>query len=225
MVFAVIADLEMDSIANFSEQAFGHSLRPFFKQHGFEYLPELKQFRKLYNHGYQNVVIAPQSATGAVHFQVTFGTRFHMVERCLDFFEGHHKYGYIYRNTTLTSLHRYLEVSNFKLTAETAEGLRRAHQYIESFFVKSGFDFLDQLTNLDLVERAYNESPLADSPLVLNQELRCFRGLIMAYLTQNRDLEELHDRYIERLIQMNAPADRLHRFSDLFDYLRNFGLN
>jgi len=215
----------MGSTFDFKEVKFYQQLQPYFEDEGFRLVPELKQFRRNFEGGFQNIVISPVQYQDVIYFEVTFGTRFHVVEEVLNFIENKRGFFAKHRNTTLTTLGQYLEERYFRLKAHNQPQIREAGEYLESFFKTTGLDFLNQLSDLNLVESSYNENPAADSPLVINQELRCFRGLIMAYITQNRNLDNLQQHYTEHLLRKNAPADRLSNFSMLGDYLNNFGLS
>ncbi len=216
--------MPMKPVFDFKEVNFFQGLIPFFEEHGFRFFAQRHEFIKHSDLSAQSVRIDARPSRGLVMFDVSFGSRFETVEKTLDVFR-HQKPGRQQETTTSISLAQYLEKPGFRLQASRSHQLEEVQEYLKVFFDQSGFNFMGQLCDFEAVERAFNQKPEKDCPITDDQQLRCFRGVIMASLMHHADWENLKQSYFQNLFRQNAAADRLDNFADLVDYLSNFGLN
>lgn len=215
----------MDLTTEFKNSHFFHQLDDLFASRDYLFMPELKQFRRTNTGGFQNVIITPSFYKDAVIFEVSFGTRFNLVEETVQCFTPAKPAFPGHSNTILTSYGKYLNQPYFRYRAESPLEFGEVALSLRSFFEKDGFAFLEDMCDITKAERAINGLPHQKSRYASNQDLRIFRGLVLASVANRDELEKLTDIYLDQLLQRNADGQLLKDFTSITEFLRNFGLN
>jgi len=200
-------------------------LKALFEAEGFEYIPVQNQFKKYTESGFYNVILSPTWYGELVYFELHFGARINLVEDTISPY-SHGLRGYKEEsNTCITNLGKYLEKPFYKLKASSPQEVRSTGDYIYDFFQREGLAFLYSLSDLAKVEHAFNAAPHKESVLAFNHELRCFRGITLAALTQSHAWERVHQAYQAYFEQRKSPLIIRENYQRLVSFLTNMGLN
>lgn len=205
--------------------AFFSRLKQLFEEEGFEYIPVQNQFKKYTESGFFNVILHPTQYDEMVYFDLHFGARINLVERTISPY-SHGLRGYKEEsNTCITNLGKYLGKPHYKLKAANPQEMRETGQYIQSFFENEGLPFLYSLSDLAKVEHAFNAAPHKESVLAYPHELRCFRGITLAALTQSYAWDRINAAYLQYFEQRQSPLIIRENYRRLVNFLTNMGLN
>ena len=119
-------------------------LAGFFSEHGFELLPDKKQFRKTTPTGFQNVIFSPAHYGPTTLLDVNFGCRHEQIEQTTQQFLPTLTDFRPDANTLLTSIGKYNQQTPPRYSIDSEEQLATICGEIEHFFTETGFDFLDR---------------------------------------------------------------------------------
>jgi hypothetical protein len=200
-------------------------LMPFFERHAYTLLPERKQFRRLTDLGFQNVILSPAFYGDETMLEVNFGCRNNQVEQIAQQFLNNLPDYRPDANTLILSIGKFNGLQYFRYKIHSDDELYATCDQIEEFFVNQGFDFLESATTLPALDHLLNQRPDEPCQYVYNQAHRFYKGLIAARLNHNPDFDELVDSYRQLLIrQTQNPHEQLH-FERLINYLQHYSPN
>ncbi|MBC3784477.1 hypothetical protein [Spirosoma utsteinense] len=200
-------------------------LTPFFGRHQYVLLPERKQYRKLTDAGFQNVILSPAFYGDETMLEVNFGARNEQVEQIAQQFLNNVTDYRPDANTLILSIGKFNGLQYFRYKIHSESELADTCDHIEDFFTNRGFDFLQTASLLPTLDRLLNEHPGLPSLYVYNQTHRCYKGLIVARLNHNPLFDTLIDTYRQLLVQQSQnPYEQLH-FERLISYLQHYSPN
>ena len=200
-------------------------LTPFFSRHQYMLLPDRKQYRRLVETGFQNVILSPAFYGDETILEVNFGARNEQVEQIAQQFLNNLTDYRPDANTLVISIGKFSGFQYFRYKIHSNTELLDVCKQIELFFDTQGFDFLNSACSLHNLDRLLNEHPGQPSAYVYNQAHRCYKGLIAARLNHNPHFDGLIDSYRHLLIrQTQNPYEQLH-FERLIAYLQHYSPN
>ena len=200
-------------------------LTPFFAEHGYTFLPEKKQFRRIVQTGFQNIVLSSVFQTADTVLDVNFGGRNEQIEQIAQQFLNTLFDARLDANTLLVSIGRLNGFQNFRYKIHAGDELAEVCDQIERFFMTRGFAFLETSSRLTTLDQLLNEHPDQPCQYVYNQTHRCYKGLIAARLNHNPRFDGLVDSYRQLLIRLTQnPYEQLH-FERLITYLQHYSAN
>lgn len=210
--------------ANFVSLSF-EILRSFFLQEGYVFQPMGNQFRKERPQGWQNIILSFGHYEDCTLIELSFGSRVNIVEELI----APYTYGLrgyqAESNTTITNLSKYQQEPHFRFKIREEADLYRMAAHVRDFFRREGFDFLNQLSDLTTLDELFNKDPMGPCLVSFNHQLRSFRGIAIASLSQNFQWESLAQDYRALLTRYSSPAVVMDRFKDFSSYLATTALN
>lgn len=209
----------------FQEDEFFSRLEPFFLKELYTFLPSKKQFRFTTQEGFRNVIIYPSVYPDRAIFEVTFGTRVHLVEDTMYQFTNGLSAFQSDSNTSIISYGNYHNKNYYRLSATNPDECLFVLEEIKRFFSTEGFEYLEKLSYLELLDHVFNDYPNQKSPFTFNQQTRCFRGATIARLSNNNEFETVVNAYRNNLKKYRAPDFVQKRFNELITYLTAFSFN
>lgn len=196
----------------------------FFQSHGFGFLPDQKQFRKSTQNGFQNIIFSVSEAQNVFWIEVNFGVRFEFIEQIAQQFLNN-SFGYRpAANTLVISTGKYLEIKYFRYKVTNEEELDKITGEIRSFFEEKGFDFLSKAHSLSFIEDTLNDSPTLPCRYLYNQVHRCFKGIVAAKLSDNRNFATITNIYRHFLLKNGTDEDLLS-YERLITFLHHYNAN
>jgi len=212
------------TLTPFETKLYQH-LTPFFGAHQYRLLPERRQFRRLTDQGFQNVILSPAFYGDETMLEVNFGCRNEQVEQIAQQFLNNLTDYRPDANTLIVSIGKFSNLSYFRYKIHSDNGLADACGQIEDFFLNQGFGFLETSCTLPTLDRLLNEHVSRPCLYVYNQTHRCYKGLVAARLNHNSQFDDLIDSYRQLLIrQTQNPYEQLH-FERLIAYLQHYSAN
>lgn len=207
------------------EAALYQHLTPFFGAHQYVLLPERRQYRRVTEAGFQNVILSPTFYGDETMLDVNFGCRNEQVEQIAQQFLNNLTDYRPEANTLIIPIGKFKGLPYFRYKIHSDDELADTCARIRDFFVEQGFDFLETACALPTLDRLLNEHPSLPCLYVYNQTHRCYKGLIAARLNHNPHFEGLIDSYRHLLIrQTQNPHEQLH-FERLIAYLGHYSAN
>ncbi len=191
------------------------TLQPHMDQYGFEWLSPHSQFRKITDYGFQSLVLSFSHYSGFSIVEAHYGIRYNEVENLI--------YGY----ANVTPHFRYdsfsLIISSAQLTAQRFDRIELrdkadaviAGQQILTIFKEQGLLFFSQYSNLEEMERLFNQNAPEFHSFFTHLANRAMRGLALAYLCKKANIEELYEAYLTKLKERYTPQPTI-------DYFRQF---
>ena len=200
-------------------------LTPFFRAREYVLLPERKQYRRLTNSGFQNVILSPAYYGDEIMLEVNFGCRNEQIEQIAQQFLNNLVDYRPDANTLIISIGKFNNLQYFRYKIHSNDELVETCYHIEDFFLNQGFSFLETASTLPALDQLLNEHTSLPCRYVYNQTHRCYKGLIAARLNHNPNFEGLIDTYRHLLIsQTQNPYEQLH-FERLISYLLHYSPN
>lgn len=200
-------------------------LAPFFAQHGYELLPEKKQFRRVTDSGFQNIILSSVFYTEDTMLEVNFGCRNEQVEQIAQQFLNNLPDYRLDANTLLLSIGRFSGLQYFRYKIHSPDELVDVCAKIEDFFMAKGFAFIETASSIPLLDHLLNENPAEPCQYIYNQSHRCYKGLVAARLNHSSQFEALVEGYRHVLLrQTQNPYEQLH-FERLVTYLKHYSVN
>ncbi|MDZ7934906.1 MAG: hypothetical protein U5M51_08090 [Emticicia sp.] len=206
------------------EAKFYEQLDVFFQSQGFGFLPDQKQFRKSTKNGFQNIIFSISEAENVFWIEVNFGVRFEFVEQIAQQFLNN-SFGYRpAANTLVISTGKFLDVKYFRYKVSNEADFEKVTQEIRSFFEEKGFDFLNTVDSISFIEETLNDSPTMPCRYLYNQVHRCFKGIIAAKLSDNRNFATITNIYRHFLLKNGTDQD-LMNYERLVGFLHHYNAN
>lgn len=198
---------------------------PFFQERGYTYQPILHQFQKDHQKGFTNIILSPTHYEDCTYVECSFGCRINLVEELIrPFSKGINGYK-DEANTAITNMAKYLNEPHFRYKIKQPADLETFLEKIQTFFTREGFSFLDDLLDLNCLEQHFNGNLSRPSLMAHNEQLRSFRGLVLACIVQNPRWTEILSAYQVLLRQQGTPLVIMDRFDELSNRIAGFGLN
>lgn len=201
------------------------NLHDFFQRNGFQWLPDLKQFRKTTIIGFENVIFSFSPYENELWIDVHFGNRHDRLELIAQQFLNNRIDFREDANTLLTTIGRFRQRSYFRYKVKDTEELDAAGRDILLFFEEKGFAFFDLTRSLVEIDYIINDLPGQLCPYIYNNVHRCFKGLIAARLSGNSELDSLYVEYGSQLKKSLVDSETRDSFDKLFSYLAYYSEN
>lgn len=212
------------TITPFETSLYQH-LTPFFESHQYKLVPDMKQYRRTTEAGFQNVILSPAFYNEETMLEVNFGCRNNQVEQIAQQFLTNLVDFRPNANTIIISIGKFNGFQYYRYKIHSEEELAWTCEQIEQFFDLKGFDFLNMASSLATLDRLLNDNLNQPSQYVYNQTHRCYKGLIAARLNHSPYFDGLIDSYRHLLIrQTQNPYEQLH-FERLIAYLQHYSAN
>jgi hypothetical protein len=194
-------------------------LGSFFAERGFMLLLGKKQFRKVTDLGFQNVIFSASDYNGEVWLEVNFGLRHERIEQIAQQFLGNSEEYRADANTLVVSIGKFNDAKYFRYKIVDNTDIEDTCDEIKAFFENTGFNFLNEKERLKELHQLFNEKPLQACKYLYNQIHRCFKGTVAARLSNSDDFLKLADQYRNNLVRLGASGEELLSFEKMFSFL------
>lgn len=212
------------TITPFETQLY-EQLTPFFAEHGYSLLPDKKQYRRLTDTGFLNVLLSPAYYDGETVLTVNFGCRHEQIEQIAQQFLNNLTGYRPDANTLVVSIGKFSGQLYSRYTIGADDELDSVCRQIQTFFGETGFAFLSETTTLPALDHLLNQFPDEPCRYVYNQAHRYYKGLIAAYLNHNSHADALTDTYRQQLLQQTQNPHAQFHFERLINFLRHYSAN
>lgn len=200
-------------------------LRLFFDLQGYVLIPGKKQFRKLTDTGFHNVIFTTTPYENEVWLEVNFGCRNHQVEQIAQQFLGNTRDFWADSNSLVISIGKFNDAKYFRYKMASTSDVLDVCEEIKDFLLTQGLPFLKNLETLPSLHEIYNKTPTKPCKFLYNQVHRCFKGIIAAKLIFSEDFLDLADIHRNNLIRIGATSEELLTFERLLSYLLYLSVN
>ena len=207
------------------ETSLYQQLTPFFERHQFTLLPERRQYRRVIDSGFQNVILSPTFYGDETMLEVNFGYRNEQVEQIAQQFLNNLSDYRPDANTLIISIGKFTEIPHFRYKIHSDDELTDICKQIGDFFTRQGFSFLETISTLPALDRLLNEHPEQTCPYLYNQIHRTYKGLIAARLNHNPHFDGLIDVYRHALVHQTQNRYQQMHFERLIAYLQHYSAN
>ncbi|MCU0389926.1 MAG: hypothetical protein MUE81_02305 [Thermoflexibacter sp.] len=188
-------------------------------------IPELFQFRRLNETGFQNIILTSTRYEAEIWVEVNIGVRIDMVENLaqqfLDVIPEYRQHA----NTIITSIGRLSDTKYLRYKIANEEDVTFSAQTIKDFMKERGFDFLEHASHIKELDKLFNEKPHQSLKYVYNQVHRCFKAVIIAKYNNNPQFFKLLDQYQTQLERLKVPDTILENYIKLANYLVYLSIN
>lgn len=201
-------------------------MSPPLKEHGFDWLPRLHQFRQSTENGFSCLILSSSPANSGSIMEAHVGLRIDDVENlAFPFTNG--LPGFRPDSMTLvTPIARLYNQRFQRLTLQDERDQKAAARLFGAQFKEKGIPFVETYNKRSDLDHLFNHSPSDPLPLVHNQINRCFRGIVIAKLTQRPDFEAVVQAYATALRDtLYAPDATIAKFDRLAGFLRHYSMN
>lgn len=200
-------------------------LRLFFDLQGYVLMPDKKQFRKITESGFHNVIFTTTAYENEVWLEVNLGCRNHQVEQIAQQFLGNTREYWTDSNSLVISIGKFTNAKYFRYKMATTSDVSDVCEEVKDFLITQGFPFLKNSETLSNLHEIYNKSPLKPCKFLYNQVHRCFKGIITAKLIYSEDFLDLADTHRNNLMKIGATDGELLTFERLLSYLLYLSVN
>lgn len=200
-------------------------LSTFFSRYGFELLAGRKQFRRVIDTGFQNVIVSSTDYEDEIWLEVNFGLRHAQIEWAAQQFLGNLDDFRADANTLVVSIGKFNDTKYFRYKILNQEDLEDTCDQIKWFMELQGFPFLEAHSQLDALHHLFNDEPTKPCKYVYNQVHRCYKGLTAARLVNSPHFLRLSDVYRAQLPRLGANLQELHNYERLLSYLLYHSVN
>lgn len=203
----------------------------FFARYGFVPMTEKKQFRRVTETGFQNVIFSVTNYDTETWLEVNFGLRHERIEQVAQQFLGNLEEFRADANTLVVSIGKFNDAHYFRYKIGHDENppghndLDDTCQEIQEFLVERGFDFLNRNDSLSALHYLLNAEPTKPCKFLYNQMHRGFKGLIAARLSNSDEFLGLADLYRNQLVRLGASFQELHQYERLLSFLLYHSVN
>jgi hypothetical protein len=200
-------------------------LNHFLAKKSFILLPDYKQFRKETDTGFQNLILSSSRYADELWIEVNIGVRVNMVE---DFAQQFLDIPIEYRqhaNTLITSFGRLSDTKYLRYKIVNQEDVEICFEAIKDFMHDRGLEFLDYASHIKNLDTIFNEKPHKPNKYLYNQTHRCFKGIIIAKITDNPQFLTLLDQYQSALERMQTSDREMENYMKLVNFLLYLSLN
>ena len=196
------------------------------KEHGFDWLPRLHQFRQSTENGFSCLILSSSPANSGSIMEAHVGLRIDDVENlAFPFTNG--LPGFQPDSMTLVTPMARLYNQRFqRLALQDERDQKATARLFGAQFKEKGLPFVEAYSKLSDLDHLFNHAPSDPLPLVHNQINRCFRGIVIARLTQRQDFEAVTQAYATALRDsLYAPDATIAKFDRLAGFLRHYSMN
>lgn len=200
---------------------------PLLEKKGFAYTehPKYLQFKKVYKGGFQSCLFSTHQHENAFWIEISVGVRVDIVEKIANQFTLTLKDYHQNSHTILTTYGRIMGTPYFRFKVKNQEDLNDVFEKMQAFLEEIAFDFMEdnsQVVNIDKLINRYPEKP---SRFIYNNTHRCIKGVIVAQIAQNPQLNTLIKAYHIVLERHSLRDKMLPQYKKLVAYLSAFSVN
>ena len=201
------------------------NLQSFFDLQGYGLVPDKKQFRKITDTGFYNVIFTTTAYENEVWLEVNLGCRNHQVEQIAQQFLGNTRDFWADSNSLVISIGKFNNAKYFRYKMASTSDVLDVCEEVKDFLLTQGFDFLKNSESLPVLHEIYNKTPTKPCRFLYNQVHRCFKGIIVAKLIYSEDFLDLADTHRDNLIRIGATSEELLTYERLLSYLLYLSVN
>lgn len=195
------------------------------KRKKFVALPQLNQFRKATDKGFQNIFFTITNYDDGLMVDINLGIRIDIIENTAYQFTNGLKGFAPASNTAITHPKKINSTCNNRYFITTQEDLSKFEDEFQLFMLQYGFEFLNFLNEPEFLDAQFNGKPQNPSIISYNVYSRIYRGLVIAKLYGFSNFDDLSSAYEYELSTLKAPSLYVNRFHLLLDYLRLSSFN
>ncbi|WP_448518879.1 hypothetical protein [Rhodoflexus sp.] len=200
------------------------ALEPYLTAQGFVFLPELKQFRKITDIGFQNIILS-FSGRNDTFLEVNIGLRHHGVEEIAQQFLDNLPEFRKEANTLVVSIGKLSDTKYFRYKINCQDDIYNCAHQILDFMNERGFRFLNESSSLVSLNKILNDRPHLPVKYIYNQTHRCFKAIIVARMCHHPQFMELVEVYLSTLQKLGVPDRTLMEYDRLANYLLHYSPN
>ena len=200
-------------------------LRSFFDSQGYVLMSDKKQFRKVTDTGFHNVIFTTTAYENEVWLEVNLGCRNHQLEQIAQQFLGNTRDFWADSNSLVISIGKFNNAKYFRYKMATTSDVLDVCEEVKVFLLTQGFPFLKNSETLPSLHEIYNKTPKKTCKFLYNQVHRCFKGIIAAKLIFSEDFLDLADIHRDVLMKIGATDEELLTFERLLSYLLYLSVN
>ena len=207
------------------DTALYHQLYDFFYDHEFEMVADKKQFRRTLPNGFQSILFSVSELDEEIWLEVNLGVRIHAVEEVVQQFLDN---SITYRDEALTLVASIGKLTNnkyFRYKINTPEDLKDVCEAMKLFMQQQGFAFLDNHSSITSLDKLYNSNPTKPTRYLYNQMHRCFKGAVLAKLSDRKQYAKVLDSYQYFLDKLGAKPTLAEKYDKLCNYLLYYNPN
>lgn len=197
------------------------ALEPYLTAQEFVLMPELKQFRKYTDTGFQNIILS-FSGRNETFLEVNIGLRHNGVEALAQQFLDNLPEFRKEANTLVVSVGKLSDTKYFRYKINCYEDIENCACQIMDFMNERGFHFLNESGSLVALNRILNERPHLPVKYIYNQAHRCFKAIIVARMCHHPQFMDLVEGYFHTLQKMGVPERTLMEYDRLANYLLHY---
>jgi len=197
------------------------ALEPYMSEHAFVLMPELKQFRKVTDVGFQNLILS-FSGRNEVFLEVNIGVRHHAVEELAQQFLDNLPEFRKEANTLVVSIGKFSDTKYFRYKIACHDDIQSSAHQIMNFMNEQGFRFLDESCSLSSLNKILNDKPHLPVKYIYNQVHRCFKAIIVARMCHHPQFMDLVEAYFRMLQKLGASEHSLMEYERLANYLLHY---
>jgi hypothetical protein len=200
-------------------------LHPFFEHNGFDYFPDLKEFRKKTNFGFFNFVFTISNYNNQYYAEFFIGFRIDIVEIPSQSLFGSGTRSGRDTNTLIVSTKKIdLRLNkNYSTTKHTS--LENSCDYFIDFMDLVGFDFLDKYSKISNLHYLLNIDNCTSEKYYNNNFSRSFKGLAACAIAAPNHLKDVYDNQLSYLCKRNCPEPYIENFNKLYRLFKNTHFN
>ena len=199
--------------------------RSFFDSQGYVLMSDKKQFRKVTDTGFHNVIFTTTAYENEVWLEVNLGCRNHQLEQIAQQFLGNTRDFWADSNSLVISIGKFNNAKYFRYKMATTSDVLDVCEEVKVFLLTQGFPFLKNSETLPSLHEIYNKTPKKTCKFLYNQVHRCFKGIITAKLIFSEDFLDLADIHRDVLMKIGATDEELLTFERLLSYLLYLSVN
>jgi len=187
--------------------------------------PKYLQYKKAFNGGFQSCVFTVLERNNTFWIEINVGVRIDIVEKLANQFTLTLKDYHDESQTIMSTYGRIMGQPYFRFKIQNEEELVLTCEKIDAFLVEIAFDFMEDNSHVAAVDKLINRYPEKPSRFVFNESHRCIKGVIIARMVDNPQLETLIKAY-HIVLQKHSLRDKmLPQYQKLVDYLSAFSVN
>ncbi len=216
----------MRNQTSIQESGVAKALEANLKAKGFDWLPQLHQFRRSTTKGFNCLILSSSPASTGSILEAHIGLRLDAVENLAFPFTNGLPGFQPDSMTVVTPMARLYQQQFQRLPIKDAKDQQAAAGLFLQQLEEAGLPFLEKYNDLRTLNALFNATPDQPLSLVHNQINRCFRGVVLARLAQSPRLPKLIDQYRSYLKQrLYAPDQMLNKFQRLCHFLEHYSMN
>ncbi len=200
-------------------------LGSFLAAAGFTPRPELNQYRRSAEEGFQCVIHSWSHYDDISMLEIHVGIRLDAVEG-LAFPMTNGLPGFVPDSMTLvTPLAKLRGRRHHRYKIESEKDVEEAVDEIKKWLKEDGLPFLEKYSNLEAMDALFNDQPAKLLPYIHNAANRCLRGITLAKLTGRDNFERLVRIYRQQLELQHATDVTREKYERLVEFLRAYSEN